>query len=231
MAQAGIHALVGAAARNVSGSKQGLLLGIILGNLVPDLDNLAVANAILTGGSTQGLHRTFTHSFFTAAAVILILYILRFLFNQPEIGNLGLGLGIGMVMHILLDLLIWFSGVQLLWPLPTWVNLWENVTAPDWWTKLMLPVEFLFMAAYLLLLIRWGKQTDSDRDYLPVVWIILYVLLGLFAVFTVLVYVMDSGFMTPYGALYLLALGFVIGVTIRMRRTLGKIEMQQFRST
>ena len=227
MAQAGIHALVGAALKNVSRSKNGLLIGIILGNLAPDLDNIAVAIATITGGSTEGLHRTFTHSFITAAAVVLIFYLFRWMLKKPEIGNVGLGLGIGIVMHILLDLLIWFDGVQVMWPLPSWINLWENVTPPVWWTKLMMPVEFLFMAAFLMLLIRWGKQADTDREYLPVARIIVYALLGLFVVFTVLVYAMGSGFMVPFGALYLIALGLMIGVTIRMRRTISQVEMPE----
>jgi hypothetical protein len=31
---------------------------------------------------------------------------------------------------------------------------------------------------------------------------------------------MQSGFMTPYGAVYLLSLGLAFGVTIRMRETI-----------
>jgi membrane-bound metal-dependent hydrolase YbcI (DUF457 family) len=31
----------------------------------------------------------------------------------------GLGLGIGILMHILLDLLVWFNGVEILWPIPS----------------------------------------------------------------------------------------------------------------
>ena len=225
MAQAGIHALVGAALKNVSRSKNGLLIGIVLGNLAPDLDNIAVAIATITGGSTEGLHRTFTHSFITATAVVLMFYLLSWLLKNPMVGNLGLGLGIGIVMHILLDLLIWFDGVQVLWPLPSWINLWENVVPPVWWTKLMMPMEFLFMAAFLMLLIRWGEQADTDREYLPAARIMVYALFGLFVIFTALVYAMESGFMVPFGALYLIALGLVIGVTIQMRRTISQVEM------
>ncbi len=227
MAQAGIHALAGAALRKVSRSGEGLLIGIILGNLAPDLDNLAVAIATVTGGSTEGLHRTFTHSFFTAVAVALVFYLAGWVWKKPKIGSLGLGLGIGIVMHILLDLLVWFDGVQVFWPLPIWVNLWQNVAPPEWFSTLMMPLEFLFMAVFLVLLVRWGRQADTDREYLSVVLIIVYVLLGLFVVFTVLAFALASVFMVPYGALYLIALAVVIGVTIRMRRTIGKIEMQQ----
>ena len=152
-------------------------------------------------------------------------YLLSWLLKNPMVGNLGLGLGIGIVMHILLDLLIWFDGVQVLWPLPSWINLWENVVPPVWWTKLMMPMEFLFMAAFLMLLIRWGEQADTDREYLPAARIMVYALFGLFVIFTALVYAMESGFMVPFGALYLIALGLVIGVTIRMRRTISQVEM------
>ena len=62
MAQAGIHSIVGLAVRKWTPNRKWLMLGIVLGNLFPDADNLAVAIATLTGGSTEGLHRTFTHS-------------------------------------------------------------------------------------------------------------------------------------------------------------------------
>ncbi len=122
-------------------------------------------------------------------------------------------------MHTLVDLLIWFDGVQVLWPLPSWVNLWENVTPPLWWSKLMMPVEFLFMAGYLLLLYRWARDSKTDLEYLPKLRIWMIVLLVLFVVFTVLVYLLESGFLVPFGALYLVMLGVVAGVTLRMRRT------------
>ena len=95
MAQAGIHALVGAAAGNVVKNNEGVLLGLILGNLLPDADNLAVAVATLTGGNTQGLHRTFTHSIFTVIFVIGIFYLIAWITENSSWASLGLGLGLG----------------------------------------------------------------------------------------------------------------------------------------
>ena len=43
---------------------------------------------------------------------------------------------------------------------------------------------------------------------------------ALFVIFTILVYVMEKGFFTIYGAFYLLSLFLAMGVTIRMRATL-----------
>ncbi len=67
MAQAGIHGIVAIAVRKWTPSRKWLMLGIVLGNILPDADNLAVAIATLTGKSTEGLHRTFTHSLFFVA--------------------------------------------------------------------------------------------------------------------------------------------------------------------
>jgi membrane-bound metal-dependent hydrolase YbcI (DUF457 family) len=220
MAQAGIHSVVGMAVRKWIPDRKWLMLGIVLGNLLPDADNLAVAVATLTGQSTDGLHRTFTHSLFTIAAVIVAFCSIALITKRLHWGNLGVGLGLGIAMHILLDLLIWFNGVQTLWPLPSWVNLWEGVTLPDWWEKLMMPVEFLFFALFFVLLHVTARKRGTDGDYLRMLRIWIGVQGVLFVVFTVLVYTMEKGFMIPFGALYLLSLGLATGVTIRMRKTI-----------
>ena len=64
MAQAGLDGLAGMAVRKWTPGRTWLILGIVLGNLFPDLDNFAVAVATVTGLPTEGLHRTFTHSLF-----------------------------------------------------------------------------------------------------------------------------------------------------------------------
>ena len=220
MAQAGIHSIVGMAVRKWIPNPKWLMLGIVLGNLLPDADNLAVAIATLAGQPTGGLHRTFTHSLFTIAAVVVVFCSAALITKRRHWGNLGVGLGLGIAMHILLDLLIWFNGVETLWPFPSWVNLWEGVTLPDWWTKLMMPLEFLFFALFFLLLDVTARKRNTDGDFLRALRIWIGVQSALFVVFTVLVYTMEKGFMIPFGALYLLSLGLATGVTIRMRKTI-----------
>ena len=219
MAQAGIHSMVGMAVRKWTPVRKWLMLGIVLGNMFPDADNLAVAVATVTGNSTEGLHRTFTHSLFFVAAIILVGYILGWATKRPEWGNLGLGLGIGVLMHVLLDLIIWFNGVEILWPLPSWVNLWGGVTPPEWWSKLMMPVENLFFVLFFILLASTARKQNTDGGYLPKLRLWTWIQGILFVVFMVMVYTMDSGFMTIFGAVYLLSLGLAFGVTIRMRNT------------
>jgi membrane-bound metal-dependent hydrolase YbcI (DUF457 family) len=220
MAQAGIHSIAGMAVRRWIPDRKWLMLGVVLGNLLPDADNLAVAIATLTGRPTEGLHRTFTHSLFTIAAVVVAFCSVALITKRLHWGNLGVGLGIGIAMHILLDLLVWFNGVETLWPLPSWVNLWEGVTPPDWWEKLMMPVEFLSFALFFILLYVTARKRGTDGGYLRTLRIWIGVQGMLFVIFAVLVYTMEQGFTIPYGALYILSLGLATGVTIRMRQTI-----------
>jgi membrane-bound metal-dependent hydrolase YbcI (DUF457 family) len=223
MAQAGIHSILGVAVKKWSPARKWLMLGIVLGNLLPDADNLAVAAATLTGNSTEGLHRTFTHSLFFVAAIIFVFYIIAWATKKGQISNLGIGLGIGVLMHILLDLLIWFNGVEILWPLDSWINLWEGITLPGWWSKLMMPIENLFFALFFLTLASIAHKQNTDEDFLPKLRIWTWVQGILFVVFLVMVYTMESGFMTIFGAVYLLSLGLAFGITIRMRNTVEAI--------
>ena len=223
MAQAGIHSMLGVAVKKWSPARKWLMLGIVLGNLLPDADNLAVAVATLTGNPTEGLHRTFTHSLFFVAAIIIVFYGIAWATKKGEIGNLGIGLGIGVLMHILLDLLIWFNGVEILWPLDSWINLWEGFTLPEWWSKLMMPIENLFFAFFFLTLASIAHKQKTNEDFLPKLRIWTWVQGILFIVFLVMVFTMESGFMTIFGAVYLLSLGLAFGITIRMRNTVEAI--------
>lgn len=223
MAQAGIHSMLGAAVRRWVPDQTWLMLGVVLGALIPDADNLAVAVATLAGWSTEGLHRTATHSLFFAAGIALVFAVMAFLTHQAKWRNLGYGLAVGVVMHILLDLIIWFDGVEILWPIPSWINLWANVTPPVWWSKLMLPVENLAFVGYFLLLMSVSNRYATDLTYQGKLRFWTAVQAVLFVVFLVLVYTMETGFMTIFGAVYLLSLALAIGITIRMRATVEAI--------
>lgn len=219
MPQAGLHGLTGMAASTFTGRHEWLLLGIILGTMLPDMDNVAVAVATLAKADTHGLHRTFTHSVFFVALIVAVFYIIATIRKQPRWANLGIGLGIGVTMHILLDLLGWFNGVYILWPLDYELNFWRNSLSPEWFMKFMEPAELLMFAVYLYTLGVWSRKYNTDRDFSNRLrnWMIFELIL--FAIFTPLVYVMTRGFLTIFGAVYLFSLFMVFIVTIRMRET------------
>jgi len=220
MAQAGLHGLVGLPVRKWLGQREWLMLGVVLGSLLPDSDNLAVAVATVAKSSTEGLHRTFTHSLLTAAVVVGVFYLVSVFTKRPRWINLGVGLGAGLLMHIFLDLIIWFDGVAILWPIPVWINLWSSVTPPAFWKTLMNPLELLFIALFFYALFDLARKQGSDLSFLSKLrfWIVLEGLL--FLVFLVLAFTLSKGFLTIFGVVYLLSLGLAIGIAIRMRATI-----------
>jgi len=223
MAQAGIHGLVGIAMRKMSVKKEWLILGIIAGNMAPDLDALVVAYATLTGGDPHGLHRTWSHSIPFMVGLVLVFYVISALAKSRRIGNLGLGLGIGMLTHSLLDLVIWFRGVQLFWPFFPEINFWASYTPPAWWAdKFESAVEFGLMALFLYMLGRIASKQATDTDFLPKLNIWIGVELVLFAVFLVLVYVW-SGYYIAFGAAYIFSLILTEVITFRMRNTIEAV--------
>ena len=215
MAQAGIHGMVGLAFQKVFPKREWLVFGLVLGNLFPDADNLAVAVATVMKLPTDGLHRTFTHSLFTVLFLFGVFYLVGKLTKQSRWINFGMGFSLGVLLHILLDLVVWFNGVELLWPLPGWVNFWEGVSPKIWFEKLMLPLEFLFFALFFFFLERLQAKMEKP----PVKWLKFWIIVqsGLFILFTFLVNFIDQAFMTIYGLVYLLSLGLAWGVTIKMR--------------
>lgn len=219
MPQAGLHGLTGMAASKFTGKREWLLLGIILGTMLPDMDNVAVAVAVLAKADTHGLHRTFTHSIFFALSIVAVFYIISRLRHQQRWTNLGIGLGIGVTMHVLLDLAGWFNGVYVLWPIDYELNFWRNANPPEWFMKFLEPAELLMFAVFLYALRAWSRKYQTDTDYANRLrnWMIFEIVL--FVIFTPLAYMMSRGFLTIFGAIYLFSLFLVFFITIRMRKT------------
>jgi membrane-bound metal-dependent hydrolase YbcI (DUF457 family) len=219
MAQAGMHGLVGMLPRKWTKGREWVLLGMLLGSFIPDMDNLGVAIATVAKLPTEGIHRTMTHSLFFAVAVTAVFFLVGQVRKDTRWNNLGFGLGLGILLHILLDLVIWFNGVVILWPIPSWINFWGNTAPPEWFMKLMDPAEFLFFGLYLWALGTWARKFNTDSNFLKTqrFWTLFEFVL--FAIYTPLAYIMMSGFLTIFGAMYLFSLIVVFFLTIRMRDT------------
>jgi membrane-bound metal-dependent hydrolase YbcI (DUF457 family) len=218
MPQAGIHGMVGMAARNMLGKKEWLVLGLILGSFVPDMDNVGVAVATLAKMPTEGIHRTLTHSVFFMAIVVAVFYFISQWKKETRWTNLGLGLGLGILLHILLDFVLWFNGVNLFWPLGDEINFWANSNPPAWLTTFMDPAEFLFFGLYLWALGAWARKFGTDREFMGKHRIWMWLEFAFFALFTVGL-ILGKEYKTISGALYLFSLFMTFFVTIRMRKT------------
>lgn len=222
MPQAGVHAIVGVASRKWMPKKEWLFLGVVLGNLFPDLDNIAVAIATVTKASTIGLHRTFTHSIFTILAIVFLFYLISLATKNVRWGNFGVGFGIGILLHVLLDLLLWFNGVELFWPIRYEINFWSWFVMPNWLDILLKTAEFLAFGLYFTLLASIASKQKTNEDYVPKLRGWANIQYALFFLFTILFFFPQKGVTTIYGALYLLALFFAIGVTLRMTQTIER---------
>jgi membrane-bound metal-dependent hydrolase YbcI (DUF457 family) len=226
MPQAGVHAIVGMVARKWMPQKEWLLLGIVLGNMFPDLDNFAVAYATLTRSDTHGLHRTFTHSIFTVIATIILFALIAALTKNQKWNHFGIGFGTGILMHILLDLILWFNGVELLWPIRYELNFWSWFTMPDWLKIILDAGEFLAFSLYFLLLgsLARHQNTDTERRGSSRTWA--YIEFSLFILFAVLFFSIGTKGLqnTIFGALYLLSMIIAIVVTIQMRKTVEMLS-------
>jgi len=226
MPQNGIHAMVGVVSRKWMPRREWLFLGVILGNMFPDLDNLVVAYATLARLPDPGhYHRTFTHSLFTILVMVLFFYAVAAFTKNEKWRNLGIGFGAGIFMHIVVDLVLWFNGVELLWPVPFELNFWSWFSTPAWLKILLDTGEFLAFGFYFLLLnsfaVRYG--TDPGRQGSSKMWA--YVEFSLFVLFTILFFMIGARGMQyqVFGGLYLLSLIVSMSMTMRMRQTVESL--------
>jgi membrane-bound metal-dependent hydrolase YbcI (DUF457 family) len=226
MPQNGVHAIVGTVAGKWMPKKEWLVLGVVLGNMVPDLDNLAVAYATLTKADPHGLHRTFTHSIFMVIAVIVLFTLIAALTMNQKWNNFGIGFGIGILMHILLDLILWFDGVELLWPIRYELIFWNWFAVPDWLNIILETGEFLAFGLYFLLLRSLARRqnTDREREGSAKTWA--YIEFALFILFTALFFRIGTDGLqyTIFGALYLISMIIAILLTIQMRKTVAAVS-------
>ena len=223
MPQNGVHAIVGTVTRKWMPQREWLVLGGVLGNMFPDLDNLVVAYATLAKlPNPESYHRTFTHSLFTIAVMLVLFYGVAAVTRNEKWKNFGNGFGIGILMHILLDLVLWFNGVELLWPIKFELNLWSWFTVPDWLKILLDTGEFLAFGQYFLLLGSLARKQNTDKERLGANKMWAYLEFALFILFTLMFFVMGTKGLqyTIFGALYLLSMIIAMVVTVRMRRTL-----------
>jgi len=228
MPQNGIHAMVGIASRKWLPNKEWLLVGVVLGNMFPDLDALVVAYATLAKlPNPAHFHRTFTHSVFTILAMMLLFYIIAAMTKNEKWKNFGLGFGMGILMHILLDLVLWFNGVELFWPLGGQLNFWAWFVKPVWLSILLDTAEFLMFGLYFVLLGSLSRKnsTDSNQQGTAKIWA--YIEFGLFILFTVVFFSANAGgldyakglYYKIFGVLYIVSLIVGMVLTTRMRQT------------
>ncbi len=202
--------------------------GLVVGSILPDAD-LFLLGPLYLVNSQLGLamHRTFTHSIVTAALVLAYFRRRSGGGRDKAMWSLGLGVAVGMAVHALTDLVFWFSGVDLLWPLgllglPSWINFWENWTNPPLVPKLLGAADYLALALFFLYARRRAQAVGTDLGFVPRVNRYFQLSLVLWLAYTALALTPISASlfdMVHYAVFIVVLLPMLLQTAVRMRAT------------
>lgn len=227
MPHPGFHGVLALATRKVFSTKHWFALGLVFGSMIPDADGYPQAFAIMAQGvdahvAEATFHRTFTHTLFFPLAIALIFLLIHLVKRDQNLLNFGLGMAAGSaILHSLVDILGFFDGVGLLWPIWS-VNLYEGVQLSDHQVQMLRSVNFLAFALYFWFLLSIARTKNTNTDYIPRLKNYLYIQAGLFLVFFALTFFLPfKTYNTVDGAVFLfLAFPNVLWVTWKMRNTI-----------
>jgi len=227
MAQAGIHALVGFQVARVIPPKKFLGCWIIIGALLPDLDLIIVALASILQPieeATQLYHRSFSHNFFIIIFLYLICALVSEIINHSRFKVMGKGLSLGMLTHLILDTLFWFTPIYLLWPLPLKpFNFWSFMSIPEYGKHIIMIIEFLFFYIYAAFLIQMHLTKPHIHTIsfpLLIRWKKIEIIL--FLLFVALLFFNVPGFKVLFSVAYIPSLIFAIFATWQSRHCLDQ---------
>lgn len=208
MAHAGAHAIIGMYTGKLPFIKKNLIVPIIIGSLVPDLDIFAVAFGKLFLNILDPIHffhRKATHSFLFIIFIYLFFQILSELLNKPKLRYWGKGLSIGVLSHILVDSFFFLNGIHLLWPIEMELNLWNKYQPPVIISNLLLAFEFLFfrILAWIILELSINTPNLNNPGFLHLIskWKTIEFYLFIFFIFLAIINI--PGFEIIFGLGYL----------------------------
>ena len=158
MAQSGIHAFSGIILSKNFKYEKWLIPSIIFGSILPDIDILFSAVVFLIGvdiENAESIHRTFTHSIFSTIIIYVIFLSISEITSDKKFITIGKGLSIGILGHIALDILFWFSEICIFWPIQPYIieptNIWgtDNIIYNnEIIRKILLSLEFILFRVY-----------------------------------------------------------------------------------
>ncbi len=227
MPHPGFHGVIALAARKTFSTKQWFALGLVFGSMLPDADGYPQAFAIMLQGmdpllAEETFHRTFTHTLFFPLAIASIFLVIRLFRKDRSLLNFGLGMATGSaLLHSLVDILGFFDGVGLFWPLWS-INLYENVKLTDLQSQMLRSVNFLAFALYMWYLLSIAKQKNTNTGYASRLKTYAIAQAALFLIFFALAFILPfETYNTMDGAVFLfLAFPNILWATWKMRETI-----------
>jgi membrane-bound metal-dependent hydrolase YbcI (DUF457 family) len=237
MSQAGLHGLAGAYVAKVAvrpqdtpeGSERakGLKFGFVLGALIPDVDFFVLGPMYLVNPAVAlTMHRSYTHSILTTAVVVGVYWLLASGPRRDYLRGFAIGLGGGMLLHVVMDVLMWFSSVEWLWPLgylgvPQTLDLWAWVEVPRVVSNLLGAADYLFFGLYYLFLGAAARRTGTCQGFLGRLRFLTNLQWVFFAVYTPLAFFLGDLFDIAHYAMFILVFfPMCLYVTFKMKETI-----------
>lgn len=243
MAQLGFHGAVGAlvagaasSGKPVTRGRKAMVFGYVLGNILPDTDFFLLGPLYIVSSELGlSMHRTWSHSVLALLVGLVATYVISGMSKgerRETARAMGLGVVLGMATHIAMDILIWFSSVDLLWPLGAWgigsrVDLWVSVRQgiPGVVNSILGAADYLAFAVYFIYLKALARRYGTDQAFLPRLEFFTNLQWVLFALYMVLAFVVDRGLfdIIHYAVFILVMLPITLYVTFKMRATVESI--------
>lgn len=155
-------------------ARRALMFGFAMGNLLPDLDFLAVVAMYPQDSAlAMHLHRGFSHSLMAVTALIVGFYAAGALMRDTYVRHLGYGLALGVVAHFTEDIFVWFAPVDIFWPASLFgfippIDIWKWWTTPPLVGRLLGAAEFAAFALYYDYLVRLAVAYRTNEDVVPI---------------------------------------------------------------
>jgi len=173
MAQSGIHAFSGVVLSKFFKNKKWFTSSLIFGSILPDIDILLSAILFLFGSTindAEAIHRTFTHSIFTVIIIYFIFLSIAEITSDKKFRTIGKGLCLGIIIHIILDIFLWFHEISLLWPIqpymiaPLYIWALTSLNNNELLKKILLALEFILFRTYGWFLINSFIQSNHVKN-------------------------------------------------------------------
>ena len=226
MAYTSIHAIIGLKIENIIPKNKYFLTSIIIGLIIPDFD--LILKYIFDIFNILEVSNSIFHSIFMIPIISLLILIYSELKQKKGLKLIAIGVAIGMMIHIILNL-ITFQSVGIFYPLidvesNLVLNEYLNIQFNDNYYKWICASEFFFFRLYGWMIVQKIIKNPFN-NYRLINKINLWIKLELyiFVLFLLLIYfgVKETIFMNIFGVLYTMSFFIITYITYKTRKSIN----------
>ena len=228
MAYTSIHAIIGLKAENFIPRNKYLLSSIIIGILIPDFDLILNYIFKLFKISEPIISNSIFHSIFMIPLISLIILIYSELKQKKELKPIASGIAIGMIFHIIFNILT-LQSIGIFYPLieiesnlnlNKYINIEFNYNHYKW----ICTFEFFFFRLYgWMILQKIINNPFSNHKLIKKINLWIRLELYIFVLFLLLIYfdVAQATFTNIFEFLYVLSFFITIYITYKARKSIN----------